>query len=75
MTKRSWMELSPRSRMLVVVLGVVEVALFVAAQADLARRPADQVSASKARWRLLTMINFIGPIAYFVRGRRAPTVT
>ena len=54
------------------VLGCVQVALLVAAQADLARRSADEVAGSKAVWRLVTLLNFIGPIAYFARGRRKP---
>ena len=70
MTKRSWSDLSPRARRAVVVLGAVEAALTVAAQVDLARRPAALVSGSKARCRLLIMVNLVGPIAYFVLGRR-----
>jgi hypothetical protein len=70
MTKRSWSDLGPRARRAVVVLGAIEAVLTVAAQVDLARRPAALVSGSKARWRLLIMVNLVGPIAYFVLGRR-----
>jgi hypothetical protein len=70
MTKRSWRDLSPRARRAVVVLGVVEAVLIAAAQIDLARRPAALVSGSKALWRVLIMVNVVGPIAYFVLGRR-----
>lgn len=73
MAKQSWAELSPRTRRLILVLGGVELALLVAAQVDLARRPADQVSGSKSKWRLLTLVNFFGPLAYFLRGRKGTT--
>ena len=70
MTKRSWSDLSPRTRRLVVVLGALEAALLVAAQVDLARRPPALVSGSKTMWRLVSLINVVGPLTYFLRGRR-----
>lgn len=51
------------------VLGVVEVSLSLAAQIDLSRRSADQVAGSKNLWRLMALVNFVGPIAYFAKGR------
>ena len=72
MTRRSWSELSPLARKFVVVSGLVQVGLFIAAQVDLARRPADQVVGSKPRWRMIAFLNFIGPAVYFWRGRRKP---
>jgi hypothetical protein len=71
-TRRSWSELSPLARKFVVVSGLVQVGLFIAAQVDLARRPADQVVGSKARWRMIAFLNFLGPAVYFWRGRRKP---
>jgi len=71
-TRRSWSELSPLARKFVVVSGLVQVGLFIAAQVDLARRPADQVVGSKPRWRMIAFLNFIGPAVYFWRGRRKP---
>jgi hypothetical protein len=71
-TRRSWNELSPLARNFVAVSGLVQVGLFIAAQVDLARRPAEQVVGSKARWRMIAFLNFIGPAVYFWRGRRKP---
>lgn len=73
MTRKSWRELSPRVRRLVVAGGTVEAALKVAALADLARRPAEEVRGSKPRWALaVVVVNSVGlaPLAYFVFGRR-----
>jgi hypothetical protein len=61
-------------RRLVVMLAAAEAVLLVAAQADLTRRPAALVSGSKAKWRLVSLINIIGPVAYFLRGRRKVAV-
>ena len=58
-----------RGAVLAVVV-VAQVGLFAAAQADLRRRPAGQVNGSKRLWRLATFLNFVGPVAYFARGRR-----
>lgn len=69
MAKRSWADLSRTQRRLVVVTGALQLGLLTAAQLDIARRPASEIRGSKARWRLITLINFAGPIAYFLRGR------
>lgn len=37
---------------------------------DLARRPPELVRGPKALWAVLCLVNFIGPVLYFVLGRR-----
>jgi bacteriorhodopsin len=69
-TKKKWSELSGRSRKLITVTGVIEVALLVATLVDIKRRPADQIRGSKRLWTALAFVNIIGPIAYFAFGRR-----
>ena len=49
---------------------MVQLGLLVAAQIDLTRRSDDQVNGPKAVWRAVTLINFVGPLAYFAVGRR-----
>jgi hypothetical protein len=51
-------------------LVAVQVSLAVSAWTDLAGRPADQVNGSKRRWALVIGVNFVGPVLYFLRGRR-----
>ena len=73
MSGKKWNDLSPRTRLLLVVTGAIEGVLKLAALIDLARRPAGQVRGSKARWAAaVTLVNSLGavPIAYFVYGRR-----
>ena len=68
-----WSHLDPRIRRSIVAVAVVEGMLKIAALIDLARRPANQVRGTKARWALaVSLINSLGavPVAYFVWGRR-----
>jgi len=68
--KKRWREMSTSQRTKVVLLAVVQIALLVAASTDLARRPAEQVRGQKKVWAGIISINYIGPILYFVRGRK-----
>ncbi len=70
MAKQKWSDLSKRSRRLIVLAIVVEVSLLLAALVDIKRRPASQIRGSKWLWRPLAFLNFVGPISYFVFGRR-----
>ncbi|NVM96357.1 PLDc N-terminal domain-containing protein [Arthrobacter wenxiniae] len=65
-----WKDLSPRRRRAFVVLGLVQVALQVAALCDLARRTPQEVNGPRKAWVAASFINFAGPIAYFAKGRR-----
>ncbi|GAA4486248.1 hypothetical protein GCM10023094_42300 [Rhodococcus olei] len=62
--------LDPRLRVPVAIAAVVQVVLTVATLVDLRRRDADQVKGPKKVWAAAAFVNFVGPIAYFVFGRR-----
>jgi hypothetical protein len=66
-----WSDLSDTQRFAVGFLGAVELILLIAALSDIRRRPADQIRGSKQMWTALSFIEFFGPIAYFLVGRRA----
>lgn len=70
MAKKKWSELPVPARAAIVAAGVVQLGLLVAAQVDITRRPAAAIRGPKLRWRLISMINFVGPLLYFTRGRR-----
>ena len=77
-TRRTWSELSPRSRRLIVVGGIVEGVLKIAALVDLTRRPAEAVRGRKWVWAaVVVLVNSVGgaPLAYFRFGRRKPGTT
>jgi hypothetical protein len=54
----------------IVLSGLVQFALLAAALLDIRRRPADEINGSKLLWTGLAFVNFVGPIAYFIFGRK-----
>jgi hypothetical protein len=56
----------------IVVLGAVQLGLQVAALRDLHRRSDRQVRGSRRLWVAASFVNFLGPVAYFLAGRRTP---
>ncbi|EJZ08509.1 PLD nuclease N-terminal domain-containing protein [Mycolicibacterium vaccae] len=70
MAKRKWSDLSPTQQKVTAIAGVLEVVATTAMLVDLARRPASTVRGSKALWRTLSVVQPVGPLAYFAFGRR-----
>jgi hypothetical protein len=68
---RRWDELSAPKKALVMLLTSVQVSLAVSAWSDLAERPPETVNGSKKTWAAIIAVNFVGPILYYWRGRRA----
>lgn len=68
--KKSWSELSAGQRVGLLVPAAIQLTLAATAWRDLARRPADEVNGPKAAWAAVIAINFVGPVLYFVKGRR-----
>jgi hypothetical protein len=73
---KKWDELSPQgktrvilSATLQVISGIVQLALLISALVDIRRRPPEQIRGKKWAWVLISFINYIGPIAYFLFGR------
>ncbi|BCW74557.1 hypothetical protein NicSoilB11_41230 (plasmid) [Arthrobacter sp. NicSoilB11] len=70
--KKTWKEMSPSGRAGIILTAIMQVSLLVAAQRDISRRPAELINGPKAVWRAASFINFIGPMGYFVFGRKRP---
>lgn len=70
MKRRSWKDLSSGQRTALKIAAVVQYALLGAALIDLKFRSPDRVRGSKRVWAAVSMINFVGPLAYFVWGRK-----
>jgi len=71
--RKRWNELSLRTRRLIIVPATFEGLLKIAALIDLARRPADEVRGSKAKWATaIVLVNSAGalPLCYFAREQR-----
>ena len=65
-----WSELSDRQQMALLAMASLQLSLSATAWADLATRPAELVNGRKRVWAAVIGLNFLGPIAYFARGRR-----
>jgi hypothetical protein len=68
--RMSWNDMSPGRKVGVFVVGTVQLILAITAWRDLASRADNQVNGSKRLWAAIIAINWVGPIAYFVKGRR-----
>ncbi|GAA1355501.1 hypothetical protein GCM10009596_02830 [Arthrobacter rhombi] len=68
--KKRFNELGAGGKIGVMVLGAAQVALQGAALKDLKDRPAAQVKGPKLLWFAVSFLNFGGPIAYFLIGRK-----
>jgi hypothetical protein len=72
MRQKQWNDLSDTQKRGIVLLGALQLALLAVALIDIRRRDVDAINGSKRLWRMVVLINFIGPIAYFVFGRKRP---
>jgi hypothetical protein len=70
MAHRRWADLTSGQQTAVLTLASVQLSLAATAWADLARRPAREVNGPKRLWALVIAIHLVGPLAYFVWGRR-----
>ena len=70
--RKRWQDLPPTQRRAIAAAGVVQVSLQLAALRDLRGRDARRVNGDKRVWAAASFVNFIGPLAYFAFGRKAP---
>ena len=70
MANKSWSDMTPTQKKIVVVAGIAEVALTTWCAKDLKARPAELVRGPKLLWAPALSIQPFGPIAYLVWGRK-----
>lgn len=70
MAQRKWSDLSDRQKTTVLVMTSVQVSLLLTALSDIYQRPAEEIRGGKWPWVAASFVNFIGPVSYFVFGRR-----
>jgi hypothetical protein len=70
MAKQKWSEMAGPQKFGTVAGGIVQLVLAGLAWSDLAHRPAKKVNGPKGVWAAVIAINFAGPIAYFIAGRK-----
>ncbi|MBC9821190.1 PLDc N-terminal domain-containing protein [Terrabacter sp. MAHUQ-38] len=74
MRKKSWGDLSNPQRGWVVIGAVVQVGLQLVALRDLRHRRPEELNGPGWAWACATFVNTVGPLAYFVFGRRRPNL-
>jgi phospholipase D-like protein len=70
MRQKQWNDLTDTQKRAIVLLGALQLVLLAAALIDIRRSPADAINGSKRLWTMVVFINFVGPIAYFLFGRK-----
>jgi len=65
-----WKDLNPNQEWLMTFVGVIDILLLAAALFDLNRRSPQEIRGNKTIWTLAVFVDFIGPGAYFLFGRR-----
>jgi hypothetical protein len=68
--RKTWKDFSGGQRAALIVMGLIQVALLIAAQRDIGRRSDSQINGSKGMWRALAFVNWIGPLSWFAFGRK-----
>jgi flagellar biosynthesis/type III secretory pathway M-ring protein FliF/YscJ len=69
-SRKRWEDLTQQQRISIVVMGVIQFALLAAALVDIRQRSEEELTASKRTWTMISFINYVGPIAYFLFGRK-----
>lgn len=64
-----WNDLGTGGKAAVAVTAVLQIGLLGAAWGDLARRTPSEVHGPRWAWALAALVNVVGPISYFARGR------
>jgi hypothetical protein len=50
--------------------GVLDILLLIIALTDLSRRSPEEINGNKTIWKLVVWVDFLGPGAYFLFGRK-----
>ncbi len=67
---KRWHELTSPQKIAIILLGAIQISLLIAALWDIRHRSTDEIKGSKAAWAMVSLVNFIGPMAYFSFGRK-----
>jgi hypothetical protein len=67
---KNWRDFTPGQRKALVAGGTFQLVLLGAALADLRHRSSHELRGGKRFWVPAVFVNFIGPIAYFLIGRK-----
>lgn len=70
--RKKWSDMTPPERAGAGMVGIVQFALMAAALWDMWHRSEEEINGDRRIWTAAAFVNFIGPIAYFLFGRKPP---
>ena len=70
MMRRNWKEMSPVQKGRNLFMGALELVLVTLALWDISHRPDNEINGKKRTWVMASLIQPIGPIIYFMFGRK-----
>ena len=70
MQKKSWAGLSAPQKIGIIVMGAIQVGLLVIGLWDVAHRKPEELRGDRRFWVGFMFVNWIGPLTYFVYGRK-----
>lgn len=68
--RKKWSDLTTGQQVAAGLAGVLELTLLGAALWDMWHRSPDEIKGDRRVWTLAAFFNFVGPIAYFLFGRK-----
>lgn len=68
--KKEWQELTTSQKTGLVISMIIQITLLIAAQRDIRQRSENEINGNKWIWSAAALVNFVGPIAYFLFGRK-----
>jgi hypothetical protein len=71
MSSKRWQDLTGSQRAGVALMSTIQLLLVAAALWDIRQRPAEKINGNKRLWTAAVFINFFGPIAYFLFGKKS----
>ena len=67
---KKWSELTTGQRIAGMFGAVLQITLLAAALWDIRHRPAEEINGDRRLWTAVSFVNFVGPLAYFLFGRK-----
>ncbi len=68
--RKQWRDLTISQRWGIQVGVIVQFTLLAAALWDIWHRPAEEINGNRRVWTAVAFINYIGPVSYFLFGRK-----
>jgi hypothetical protein len=68
--RRKWSDYTAGQQGAIVLGAVLEFTLLTAALWDIWHRPPEEIKGGRRLWTLASLVSFVGPISYFVFGRK-----